>query len=140
MGLTFPDICLAGEENPEKTSPRKLTTFLLMCLLRHIYLHFSSNHHFGYESAAWSRSGIQTGPLRDRRACYRLLHNGGQLIDQSIIVFCPRAGLSLQTQHSPLYPLLSLPFRIFIQSIYHNVVCHLISSPTSNFLPIYHIF
>ena len=30
---------------------------------------------------------------------------------QSIIVFCPRAGLSLQTKHSPLYPLLSLPFR-----------------------------
>ena len=43
-------------------------------------------------------------------------------INQSIIVFCPRAGLSLQTQHSPLYPLLSLPFRIFIQSIYYNVV------------------
>ena len=40
---------------------------------------------------------------------------------QSIVVFCPRAGLSMQTQHSPLYPLLSLPFRIFIQSIYHNV-------------------
>ena len=56
-----------------------------------------------------------------------------------IIVFFPRAGLSLQTQHSPLYPLLSLPFRIFIQSIYHNVVYHL-SSSTSNFLPIYHIF
>ena len=39
-------------------------------------------------------------------------------------MFCPRAGLSLQTQHSPLYPLLSLPFRIFIQSIYHNVIYH----------------
>ena len=24
-------------------------------------------------------------------------------------MFCPRAGLSLQTQHSPLYPLLSVP-------------------------------
>ena len=36
-------------------------------------------------------------------------------------MFCPRAGLSLQTQDSPLYPILSLPFRIFIQSIYHNV-------------------
>ena len=23
VGLKFPDICLAGEENPEKTSPRK---------------------------------------------------------------------------------------------------------------------
>ena len=40
---------------------------------------------------------------------------------QSIIVFCPRAGLSLQTQHSPLNSLLSLAFRIFIQFIYHNV-------------------
>ena len=29
---------------------------------------------------------------------------------------CPRAGLSLQTQHSLLFPLLSLPFRIFISS------------------------
>ena len=56
-------------------------------------------------------------------------------VPQSIIVFCPRAGLSLQTWHSPLYPLLSLPFSIFIQSIYHNVVYHLISSSASNFLP-----
>nr|YP_010999063.1 cytochrome c oxidase subunit III [Eupolyphaga nigrinotum]WPM91821.1 cytochrome c oxidase subunit III [Eupolyphaga nigrinotum] len=29
------------------------TTFLLMCLLRHFVLHFSSNHHFGFEAAAW---------------------------------------------------------------------------------------
>ena len=53
-------------------------------------------------------------------------------------MFCPRAGLSLQTQHSALYPLLSLPFRIFIQSIYHNVAYHLISSSAANFLPVYH--
>ena len=57
---------------------------------------------------------------------------------QSIIVFCPRAGISLQTQHSPPYPLLSLPFRIFIQSIYNNGVYLLISSSASNFLPISH--
>ena len=63
-----------------------------------------------------------------------------QSINQSIIVFCPRAGLSLQTQHSPLYPLLSLPFCIFIQSIYHNVVYHLISSSAVNLLLIYHSF
>ena len=44
-------------------------------------------------------------------------------------------GLSLQTQHSRLYPLLSLPFRIFIQSIYLNVVYHLISSSASSHLP-----
>nr|YP_010946757.1 cytochrome c oxidase subunit III [Pseudophoraspis kabakovi]WGO57514.1 cytochrome c oxidase subunit III [Pseudophoraspis kabakovi] len=29
------------------------TTFLLTCLLRHLYLHFSANHHFGFEAAAW---------------------------------------------------------------------------------------
>nr|AVN67659.1 cytochrome c oxidase subunit 3 [Parcoblatta pensylvanica] len=29
------------------------TTFLLMCLLRHLLFHFSSNHHFGFEAAAW---------------------------------------------------------------------------------------
>nr|AVN67207.1 cytochrome c oxidase subunit 3 [Allacta australiensis] len=29
------------------------TTFLITCLLRHILLHFSSNHHFGFEAAAW---------------------------------------------------------------------------------------
>ena len=58
-------------------------------------------------------------------------------INQSIIVFSPRAGLSLQTQHSPFYPLLSLPFCICIQSIYHNVVNHLISSSSTNLLPVY---
>ena len=56
-------------------------------------------------------------------------------IDQSISVFCPRIGLSLQTEPSPLYLLLSLPFHIFIQSIYHRVVYHLISS-AANLLPI----
>ena len=49
-------------------------------------------------------------------------------------MFCPRIGLSLQTEPSPLYPLLSLPFRIFIQSIYRKVAYHLIFSP-ANFLP-----
>nr|QCP68877.1 cytochrome c oxidase subunit 3 [Cryptolestes ferrugineus] len=29
------------------------TTFLLICLLRHMNLHFSSTHHFGFEAAAW---------------------------------------------------------------------------------------
>nr|YP_010946445.1 cytochrome c oxidase subunit III [Calolamprodes beybienkoi]WGO57163.1 cytochrome c oxidase subunit III [Calolamprodes beybienkoi] len=29
------------------------TTFLLICLLRHLLFHFSSNHHFGFEAAAW---------------------------------------------------------------------------------------
>nr|QZQ53004.1 cytochrome c oxidase subunit 3 [Metoecus cf. javanus JL-2021a] len=29
------------------------TTFLLICLLRHLNNHFSSIHHFGFEAAAW---------------------------------------------------------------------------------------
>nr|YP_010222594.1 cytochrome c oxidase subunit III [Neojurtina typica]UCC46057.1 cytochrome c oxidase subunit III [Neojurtina typica] len=29
------------------------TLFLLVCLLRHMNYHFSSNHHFGFEAAAW---------------------------------------------------------------------------------------
>nr|YP_010946653.1 cytochrome c oxidase subunit III [Margattea bisignata]WGO57371.1 cytochrome c oxidase subunit III [Margattea bisignata] len=29
------------------------TTFLITCLLRHMNLHFSSWHHFGFEAAAW---------------------------------------------------------------------------------------
>ena len=65
---------------------------------------------------------------------------GIRTINQSIIVFFPRAGLLLQTQHSPLYLLLSLPFRICIQSIYHDVVYHLISSSAANLLPVYHSF
>ena len=61
-------------------------------------------------------------------------------INESIIVFCPRACHLLQTQHSPLYSILSLPFRTFIQPIYHNVVYHPKSSSALNFLPIYHSF
>nr|YP_009172404.1 cytochrome c oxidase subunit III [Nepa hoffmanni]ALG35804.1 cytochrome c oxidase subunit III [Nepa hoffmanni] len=29
------------------------TTFLSVCLLRHMMFHFSSKHHFGFEAAAW---------------------------------------------------------------------------------------
>nr|YP_002122317.1 cytochrome c oxidase subunit III [Ochrogaster lunifer]CAQ19284.1 cox3 [Ochrogaster lunifer] len=29
------------------------TMFLLICLIRHLNNHFSSNHHFGFEAAAW---------------------------------------------------------------------------------------
>nr|UPL65810.1 cytochrome c oxidase subunit III [Brachyrhynchus triangulus] len=29
------------------------TTFLSVCLLRHLNCHFSSTHHFGFEAAAW---------------------------------------------------------------------------------------
>ena len=38
---------------------------------------------------------------------FRILRSGLALI-QSIIMFCPRKCLSMQSQHSPLYPLLSL--------------------------------
>lgn len=29
------------------------TTFLLVCLIRHVKFHFSPTHHFGFEAAAW---------------------------------------------------------------------------------------
>nr|ATA58335.1 cytochrome c oxidase subunit III [Bolivaritettix yuanbaoshanensis] len=29
------------------------TTFLLICLIRQMFYHFSSNHHLGFEAAAW---------------------------------------------------------------------------------------
>ena len=28
------------------------TTFLFVCLIRHFYYHFTSDHHFGFEAAA----------------------------------------------------------------------------------------
>lgn len=29
------------------------STFLIICLIRHLNFHFSKNHHFGFEAAAW---------------------------------------------------------------------------------------
>nr|YP_010947017.1 cytochrome c oxidase subunit III [Eucorydia linglong]WGO57813.1 cytochrome c oxidase subunit III [Eucorydia linglong] len=29
------------------------TTFLITCFMRHLFFHFSANHHFGFEAAAW---------------------------------------------------------------------------------------
>ena len=29
------------------------TTFLIVCLIREINFHFTKNHHFGFEAAAW---------------------------------------------------------------------------------------
>ena len=49
-GLKFPDICLTGEEKPRK----KLT------------------------QESCPNRGSNPGPLRDRRACCRLAHSGGQ--------------------------------------------------------------
>ena len=48
-GLKLPDICLIGEENPEKNLTKET------CPDR----------------------GSNPGPLRDRRACYRPAHSGG---------------------------------------------------------------
>ena len=48
-GLKFPGICLTGEENPRKNLTQET------CPDR----------------------GSNPGPLRDKRACYRLLHSGG---------------------------------------------------------------
>ena len=48
-GLKFHDICLTGEDNPEKNLTQET------CPDR----------------------GSNPGPLRDRRACYRLTHSGG---------------------------------------------------------------
>ena len=49
-----------------------------------------------------------------------------------------KAGFSLETQHSPLYPLFSLPFHICIQSIYYDIFYHLISSSVAKLLFVYH--
>ena len=48
-GLNFPDICLTGEEKPRKNLTQET------CPDR----------------------GSNPGPLRDKRACYHLLHSGG---------------------------------------------------------------
>ena len=50
-GLKFPDICLTGEENPEKNLTQEICPDL----------------------------GSNPGPLLDKRACYHLLHSGGVL-------------------------------------------------------------
>ena len=50
-GLKFPNICLTGEEKPRKNLTQET------CPDR----------------------GSNPGPLRDKRACYHLLHSGGQI-------------------------------------------------------------
>ena len=59
-GLKFPDICLTGEEKPRKNLTQET------CPDR----------------------GSNPGPLRDKRACYHLLHSGGPkyLISLQILV------------------------------------------------------
>ena len=55
-GLKRPDICLTGEEKPRKNLTQET------CPDR----------------------GSNPAPLRDRRACYRLVHSGGLLIRELI--------------------------------------------------------
>ena len=49
-GLKLPDICLTGEEKPRKNPTQETCP----------------------------GQGSNPGPLRDRRACYRLSHSGGK--------------------------------------------------------------
>ena len=49
-GLKLPDICLTGEEKPRKNLTQETCP-------------------------DW---GLNLGPLRERRACYRLAHSGGR--------------------------------------------------------------
>ena len=53
VGLKIPDICLKGEEIPRKN----------------------------FTQETCPDRGSNPGPLRDRRACYRLLHSGGPVIN-----------------------------------------------------------
>ena len=48
-GLKLPDICLTGEEKPRKNLTQETCPY----------------------------RGSNPGPLRDKRACYHLLHSGG---------------------------------------------------------------
>ena len=57
-GLKLPDICLAGEEKPRKKLIQET------CPNR----------------------GLNPGPLRDRRACYRLPHSSGLIFSLSIFI------------------------------------------------------
>ena len=52
VGLKFPDVCLTGEEKPRKNLTQET------CPDR----------------------GLNPGPLRDKCACYHLLHSGGLII------------------------------------------------------------
>ena len=49
VGLKLPDICLTGEDKPQKNLTQE----------------------------TYPDRGPNPGPLRGRRACYRLLHSGG---------------------------------------------------------------
>ena len=56
-GLKFPDICLTGEEKPQKNLTKETCP----------------------------DPGSNPGPLRDKRACYHLLHSGGLQYIENLI-------------------------------------------------------
>ena len=57
VGLKFPEICLTGEEKPRKNLTQETC----------------------------SDRESNPGPLRDTRACYHLLHSGGQYDIDNVI-------------------------------------------------------
>ena len=67
-GLKFPDICLTSEEKPRKNLTQE----------------------------AYPDRGSNPGPLRDKRACYHLLHSGGPIVffwEQNIFTFQAKSNL-----------------------------------------------
>ena len=100
-GLKFPDICLTGKEKPRKNLTQET------CPDR----------------------GSNPGPLRDKRACYHLLHSGGRqfiwiLIFSSVFFEGPQGQISKTTggpQAIIWETLLILqPFRHFIYVTIHS--------------------
>ena len=78
-GLKFPDICLTGEEKPRKNLTQ--------------------------ETCPDRRS--DPGPLRDKRACYHLLHSGGpyyNIMDYFIIGYTDNGIISFRAYSLYCYP------------------------------------
>ena len=111
-GPSFPHTCLTVEKNTKKPLPGNLDPT-------------------GDRTWAHYMRGNDVTPLPQQWSFLYLNIAVNQSLIRSVL---PKGRFfSLQTQHSPFYPLLSLPFRICIQSIYHNVVYLLISSSAANF-------
>ena len=72
-GLKLPDIYLIGEEKPRKNLTQEI------CPDR----------------------GSNPGPLRDRRACYRLAHSGGLVISSYIKINYHEFSISRNYQNLP---------------------------------------
>ena len=67
-GLKFPDNCLTGEEKPRKNLTEETCP-------------------------DW---GSNPGPLRDKRACYHLLHSGGLLRNSKFLIFSHETTLNFR--------------------------------------------